>query len=142
MFGRAHGRAAALAVIEEAIEELGADAVHMAVMTASSLFTAHNGGVMMSREEAEDVIRELVSRIDHAGFSADAGRVQNALETLLEPVVPPLMGASEAAEILGMANTNLKKLRPPLVPVAQFKSGPVYLASDVMAARARRERRS
>lgn len=141
MYGRENGpRAAALAAIEEAIAEFGGDAVHMAVMAAGPLFTAYQGAGM-SRPEAEDVLRDLIARIDHDGFAADAGRVQDALETLLEPVVPPLMGAGEAADALDMVNTNLKKLRPPLVPVERFASGPVYLASHVMAAKARRERR-
>jgi hypothetical protein len=56
--------------------------------------------------------------------------------------VPPLMGAAEAADVLGMKATNLKRLSPPL-PVAAVISGriPVYRESDVMAAKERRDAR-
>lgn len=136
MYAKAHGIAAAWeATMDEAVAELGPE-------PSREPLAANGGGGLMGRAEAEDVLRELVGRIDRDGYSADAARVEDALETLLLPVVPPLMGAGEAADVLGMVNTNLKKLRPPLVPVAQFKSGPVYLASDVLAAKARREGRT
>jgi hypothetical protein len=50
--------------------------------------------------------------------------------------LPPLLGAAEAADVLGMKATNLKRLSPPL-PVAAVISGriPVYRESDVMAAK-------
>lgn len=56
--------------------------------------------------------------------------------------LPPLMGAQEAADVLGMKATNLKRLSPPL-PVAAVVSGriPIYLASDVREAKARRDAR-
>jgi hypothetical protein len=56
--------------------------------------------------------------------------------------LPPLMGAAEAAAMLGMKTTNLKRLSPPL-PVAARISGrlPVYREADVMAARERRDER-
>jgi cob(I)alamin adenosyltransferase len=52
------------------------------------------------------------------------------------------MGAAEAADVLGMKATNLKRLSPPL-PVAAVISGriPVYREADVMAAKARRDAR-
>jgi hypothetical protein len=56
--------------------------------------------------------------------------------------LPPLLGAAEAADVLGMKATNLKRLSPPL-PVAAVISGriPVYRESDVMAAKGRRDAR-
>jgi hypothetical protein len=56
--------------------------------------------------------------------------------------LPPLLGAAEAADVLGMKATNLKRLSPPL-PVAAVISGriPVYREADVMAAKARRDAR-
>jgi hypothetical protein len=50
--------------------------------------------------------------------------------------------AAEAADVLGMKATNLKRLSPPL-PVAAVISGriPVYRESDVMAAKERRDAR-
>jgi hypothetical protein len=56
--------------------------------------------------------------------------------------LPPLLGAAEAADVLGMKATNLKRLSPPL-PVAAVISGriPVYRESDVMAAKERRDAR-
>lgn len=56
--------------------------------------------------------------------------------------LPTLLGASEAADLLGMKATNLKRLSPPL-PVAAVISGriPVYRESDVLAAKARRDER-
>jgi hypothetical protein len=53
---------------------------------------------------------------------------------------PPICGAAEAGEMLGMAATNIKRLSPPLVPVAKLKCGPIFLVTDVLAAKARRER--
>jgi hypothetical protein len=57
-------------------------------------------------------------------------------------MLPPLLGAAEAADVLGMKATNLKRLSPPL-PVAAVISGriPVYRESDVMAAKRRRDAR-
>jgi hypothetical protein len=63
--------------------------------------------------------------------------------------VPPLMGAAEAADLLGMQATNLKRLSPPLLPVRDTEGNPViisgripaYLRSDVMAAKERRDAR-
>lgn len=56
--------------------------------------------------------------------------------------LPPLLGASEAADLLGMKATNLKRLSPPL-PVAAVISGriPVYRESDVLDAKRRRDER-
>jgi hypothetical protein len=56
--------------------------------------------------------------------------------------LPRLLGAAEAADVLGMKATNLKRLSPPL-PVAAVISGriPVYREADVMAAKARRDAR-
>jgi hypothetical protein len=56
--------------------------------------------------------------------------------------LPPLLGAAEAADVLGMVSTNLKRLSPPL-PVVAVISGriPVYLERDVLAAKARRDAR-
>jgi hypothetical protein len=56
--------------------------------------------------------------------------------------LPPLLGAAEAADVLGMKATNLKRLSPPL-PVAAVISGriPVYREADVLAAKARRDAR-
>jgi hypothetical protein len=56
--------------------------------------------------------------------------------------LPPLLGAQEAADILGMKATNLKRLSPPL-PVAAVVSGriPVYREADVLAKKAERDAR-
>jgi hypothetical protein len=63
--------------------------------------------------------------------------------------VPPLMGAAEAADLLGMQATNLKRLSPPLLPARDTEGNPViisgripaYLRSEVMAAKKRRDAR-
>jgi hypothetical protein len=82
--------------------------------------------------------------IDVVGF---AQWMTVALDMLPEPYrdekpLPPLLGAAEAADVLGMKATNLKRLSPPL-PVAAVISGriPVYRESDVMAAKERRDAR-
>jgi hypothetical protein len=66
----------------------------------------------------------------------------SAIHPTITTPLPTLMGAAEAADVLGMKATNLKRLSPPL-PVAAVISGriPVYRESDVMAAKRRRDAR-
>lgn len=75
-------------------------------------------------------------------FNAIRGAGADGLIPSSSESLPPLMGAAEAADVLGMKATNLKRLSPPL-PVAAVISGriPVYRESDVMAAKQRRDAR-
>lgn len=88
----------------------------------------------------------IASAVEIFGSTLVAGEAGAMLvigePTVPPPSVPPLMGAAEAADVLGMKATNLKRLSPPL-PVAAVISGriPVYRESDVMAAKARRDER-
>jgi hypothetical protein len=61
---------------------------------------------------------------------------------VLVNTLPPVMGAKDAAEMLGMAVPNLRKLSPPLEP-AEVVSGriPLFLRSDVEAVARRRAAR-
>jgi hypothetical protein len=105
-----------------------------------------------ARNEGDDAAARLAIRaaIDIVGMACVVDAVRTTAPISLafggldepSPDLPPLMGASEAADVLGMKATNLKRLSPPL-PVAAVISGriPVYLVADVMAAKARRDAR-
>jgi hypothetical protein len=92
----------------------------------------------VTREEATARLLEVIQAVENEwdGGSPDTD-ARDALEVLRR--IPELCGAAEAGEMLGMAATNIKRLSPPLVPVARLKMGPVYLVADVLAAKARRE---
>lgn len=65
------------------------------------------------------------------------------------PPIPPLTGAAEAADVLSMKATNLKRLSPPLLPAKDCEGNdvivsgriPVYRRSEVHEAKARRDAR-
>lgn len=82
----------------------------------------------------EDTVRVVVSEL--LAFAEREG-VSKRL------AVPALMGASEAADLLGMFTTNLKRLSPQLTEITRVSNGriPVYLQAEVMAAKARRNGR-
>jgi hypothetical protein len=83
----------------------------------------------------------VVQAADILGMGEMSGAAMVWLD-MPERALPPLLGAAEAADVLGMKATNLKRLSPPL-PVAAVISGriPVYREADVMAAKARRDAR-
>lgn len=54
---------------------------------------------------------------------------------------PELMGAREAAEVLGVKRPNLRTLVGIPEPVQELASGPVWLASDIREFAQERERR-
>jgi hypothetical protein len=93
----------------------------------------------VTREEAYADLLAVIETIEEEWGGGDQySSARDALE-MLAASAPAICGAAEAGEMLGMAATNVKRLSPPLVPVARLKMGPVFLVADVMAAKARRE---
>jgi hypothetical protein len=82
----------------------------------------------------------IVRRSLREGGEFPHADVEEALN-VLATTAPELCGAAEAGEILGMAATNVKRLSPPLPVVKRLKMGPVFYVADVLAAKARRERK-
>jgi hypothetical protein len=97
----------------------------------------------VTRAEAIDHLAQVIKTVEEEWGGGDQyTSARDALEVLRErsaPELPAICGAAEAGELLGMAATNVKRLSPPLVPVARLKMGPVFLTADVLAAKARRE---
>jgi hypothetical protein len=152
MFARAEGDgSAALAALEESIAEVGLYAVRQAADYMGLQDDGHNGAgpapaqasiSEMTREDAEGVLRGVLREMQESdGPALYSSRFEDAIETLVN-TLPPVMGAKDAAEMLGMAVPNLRKLSPPLEPV-EVVSGriPLFLRSDVEAVARRRAAR-
>jgi hypothetical protein len=149
MFARAEGHgSAALVTLEESIAEVGLLAVQQA---ASYMGLSEQNGAEpavaqaslpeLSRDNAEARLRGLASRVERDGHESEADDIRDAIE-VLALTLPPIMGAKDAAEMLGMVTTNLHKLSPPLEPVAVISGRiPVFLRTDVEAVARRRAAR-
>lgn len=91
---------------------------------------------------------EVLAGAREAHQERDDPRIGKLLEAVEAPVrelaeeVPPLMGAREAAECLGVKVPNLRKVAGLPDPDREIASGPVWAASKIKAlARQRTERR-
>jgi hypothetical protein len=119
---------------------------------------------MATPTDQQQIRRHAAAAREEGGSEGHAAAwlaLSNAVQVLGAPVVrqaivqlgvrasgedgplPPLLGAAEAADVLGMKATNLKRLSPPLPVARAVISGriPVYRESDVMAAKERRDAR-
>jgi hypothetical protein len=149
MFARAEGDgSAALVTLEESIAEVGLHAVQQA---ASYMGLSEQNGAgpavaqaslsELTRDNAEARLRDLASRVERDGHESEADDIRDAIE-VLSMTPPPIMGAKDAAELLEMAVPNLRKLSPPLEPVAVVSGRiPLFLRSDVEAVARRRAAR-
>jgi hypothetical protein len=150
MFARAEGdEAAARVALSEAVQELGAPSVHQAIVAlvgrpvgnGSEPVPTQATVLEITREDAEARLRDLASRVERDGHESEADDVRDAIE-VLSMTLPPIMGAKDAADMLGMITTNLHKLSPPLEPVAVISGRiPVFLRTDVEAVARRRAAR-
>jgi hypothetical protein len=150
MFARAEGDdVAAWVALSEAVQELGAPSVHRAIVDLVGR-PVGNGAVPVpaqtttseiTRGEAETLLHDVARAIEEEGNERFADQVRDAIDVLVN-TLPPVMGAKDAAEMLGMAVPNLRKLSPPLEPV-EVVSGriPLFLRSDVEAVARRRAAR-
>lgn len=152
MFARAEGDGlAAAATLEEATAELGIDALRQVAIDTLGLRDGFNGGgpptplqatfAEIRRDEAEALLRRVAERIHDDGHREMASQVGEAID-VLAGTLPPIMGAKDAAEMLGMITTNLHKLSPPMEPDAVISGRiPVFLRSKVEAVARRRAAR-
>jgi hypothetical protein len=150
MFARAEGDdLAARVTIEEGMAQLGTASMVMAACDAlpvggqngSQPVPAQATMLEITREDAEARLRDLASRMERDGHESEADDIRDAIE-VLSMTLPPIMGAKDAAEMLGMVTTNLHKLSPPLEPVAVISGRiPVFLRTDVEAVARRRAAR-
>jgi hypothetical protein len=151
MFARAEGDGlAAMVTIEEAVAEIGADTFRSVAVDVLALHDGRNGSqpvpaqatvLEITREQAEALLRDVAQNIEEGGDERFADDVRDAIE-VLSMTLPPIMGAKDAAEMLGMAVPNLRKLSPPLEPVAVVSGRiPLFLRSDVEAVARRRAAR-
>lgn len=148
MFARAEGdELAARVTIEEGMAQLGTAPM---VMAACAALPVGNGAAPVpaqattpeiTRTQAETRLHDLAGRVERDGFEIEADAIRDAIDVLVN-TLPPVMGAKDAAEMLGMAVPNLRKLSPPLEP-AEVVSGriPLFLRSDVEAVARRRAAR-
>jgi hypothetical protein len=148
MFARAEGdELAARVTIEEGMAQLGTAPM---VMAACDALPVGNGAAPVpaqatmaeiTRGEAEALLHDVARAIEEEGNERFADQVRDAIDVLVN-TLPPVMGAKDAAEMLGMAVPNLRKLSPPLEPV-EVVSGriPLFLRSDVEAVARRRAAR-
>jgi hypothetical protein len=120
----------------------------MATPTDQQQIRATLRRAMRNMGAAEAAHMAVVEAADILGMGEVSGAAMAWLD-MPERAIPPLMGAAEAADLLGMQATNLKRLSPPLLPVRDTEGNPViisgripaYLRSDVMAAKERRDAR-
>jgi hypothetical protein len=144
-YARANDPASAAKVtLEEAAAELGTPVLASAV--AWSAFgppSASNLCDAGERRDAEEFLMGVLREMEEAGAAPEyRARMESAIDTLAH-TLPPIMGAKDAAERLGMLVTNLGKLSPPLVPETVISGRvPVYLAVTVEQAAQRREGRT
>jgi hypothetical protein len=144
MQARADGNATAAKVtLEEATAELGQDVMASAVAWHAFGPPAASGMCDAGeRRDALEFLMGVVREMEESGTPAEyRSRFEGAVDTLAH-TLPPIMGAKDAGERIGVLVTNLGKLRPPLVPVATVSGRiPIFLEVDVEAARERRQGR-